>query len=268
MKIRFAFLSFMALASSAVAQTSYTAVMTSGSQTIHDTKTFDGVTVSGSGSFITQPGAIIRIGNIALQWSGCDATACIEADGSKHGLIVHTSGTQGSAIIGYSQSGAPGLLFAQDTHFDSPAAIIERTGIAGDSANSPTLLVKAGAETSGTTPIFKAGGCMALSGDNWVVVWGDGSCSLPGGILDNAGSTHGQVSIDPVHRQLLGPDGLSQTASWGSGVFSVPALAVTAAPATAGSPGIPGQIAFDTAYVYRCTAPNTWVRAPLTFSSW
>jgi hypothetical protein len=266
MNIRLIFLSLIAFTASAIAQTTNQSVMTHGNQVVHDTKTFDGVIVSGS--FITQPGTSIRIGNIALQWNGLDSTACIEADGSKHGLMVHTSGTQGSAIIGYSQSGAPGLLFAQDTNFDSPAVMIERTGIAGDVASSPTMLVRAGLETSGTTPILKVGGCLALSGDNWVIVWGDGALSLPGGVLDSTGSTHGKIAIDPVHRQLVGPDGISQAASWATGVFTVPSIAVTSAPASAYSPGIPGQISFDSAHVYRCTAPNTWVRAPLTFSSW
>ena len=35
-------------------------------------------------------------------------------------------------------------------------------------------------------------------------------------------------------------------------------------PATATSPGVKGQIAYDANYIYVCTATNTWVRSPLT----
>lgn len=268
MNIRLTLFTLLSLAASAVAQSSNQAVMVHGNQTVHDAKTFDTITISGSGVLATQPGATVRIGNLTLPWGGCDATASIEADGNRHALMAHTSGTQGSAIIGYSQSGAPGLVFVQDTHFDSPAAVIQRAGVPGDTASSPTLLITAGPETAPFTPIFKAGGCVALSGDNWIIMWGDGGLSLPGGILDNPGATHGRISIDPVHRQLVGPDGLTPAASWNTGVLTVPALAVTTAPESSTSPGIPGQIAFDSDYVYRCTAPNTWVRAQLTFAPW
>ncbi|MDQ5982417.1 MAG: hypothetical protein QG549_414 [Patescibacteria group bacterium] len=35
-------------------------------------------------------------------------------------------------------------------------------------------------------------------------------------------------------------------------------------PASATSPGVKGQIAYDASYIYVCTATNTWVRSPLT----
>ena len=40
----------------------------------------------------------------------------------------------------------------------------------------------------------------------------------------------------------------------------------SAAPATASSAGIPGQIAYASGYIYVCTATNTWQRAAL--STW
>lgn len=36
-----------------------------------------------------------------------------------------------------------------------------------------------------------------------------------------------------------------------------------AAPATATSPGAPGQVAYDSTHFYVCVAANTWVRATL-----
>ena len=45
-------------------------------------------------------------------------------------------------------------------------------------------------------------------------------------------------------------------------------LCLVAAPATATSAGVKGQIAFDAEYQYLCTATNTWVRAPLVYATW
>jgi hypothetical protein len=50
----------------------------------------------------------------------------------------------------------------------------------------------------------------------------------------------------------------SQITDLGSGT---PAL--VAAPATATSVGVAGQIAYDATHFYVCVAPNSWVRAAL-----
>ena len=42
---------------------------------------------------------------------------------------------------------------------------------------------------------------------------------------------------------------------------AVPQL--VAAPSTASSAGVPGQIAYDATHIYVCVATNTWVRAVL-----
>lgn len=49
----------------------------------------------------------------------------------------------------------------------------------------------------------------------------------------------------------------------GSGDIVPVFLSPTAAPENAASPGIAGQIAYDSFYVYICTATNTWKRALL-----
>jgi len=43
----------------------------------------------------------------------------------------------------------------------------------------------------------------------------------------------------------------------------VEAPASSVPPATASSPGIPGQIAFDATHIYICIAGGTWVRGTL-----
>ena len=140
--------------------------------------------------------------------------------GPQNALIAQTTGGDGIPVIAWSQSGAPALLVTQDTHFDNPALAVYRSGTAGNTTTSPTMLVQAGLETTGTTPVLQVGGCLAFSGDNWYIVWGDGSLSLPGGFLDNTGKTKGNLSIDPVHRQLVAEDGVTPVLSWAGGGVS------------------------------------------------
>ena len=45
-------------------------------------------------------------------------------------------------------------------------------------------------------------------------------------------------------------------------------MELVSVPATATSSGAVGQFAFDSSYIYRCTATNVWERAPLTFATW
>lgn len=52
----------------------------------------------------------------------------------------------------------------------------------------------------------------------------------------------------------------------GGGVLSWSAPLASAAPATATSAGMTGQIAFDATHIYVCVAPATWVRA--TLATW
>ena len=45
-------------------------------------------------------------------------------------------------------------------------------------------------------------------------------------------------------------------------------MELVSVPASADASGTAGQFAFDDNYIYRCTATNTWVRAPLSFATW
>lgn len=202
---------WLALAASAPAQTSNKAVMVNGDQQVLNKKTFEQVVVSASGSLITQPGAPIRIGNVALQWNGIGATVCIEADGNNHGLMVHSSGTQGNAIMAFSQSGAPAIKVWQETYATSPALIIGRSGIDAAPGLGPLL--------RGMQPASLAVSLLKFTGSGTFEVLHTGAPILGG-----------------------------------------------APPATATSPGTPGQIAWDASFFYVCTGVNEWKRAAL--SSW
>ena len=45
-------------------------------------------------------------------------------------------------------------------------------------------------------------------------------------------------------------------------------VCLVAAPDSASSAGVKGQIAIDGTYIYLCTAANTWVRASPAFATW
>lgn len=45
-------------------------------------------------------------------------------------------------------------------------------------------------------------------------------------------------------------------------------MELVSVPATADATGVVGQFAFDSDYIYRCIATNTWVRASLSFATW
>ncbi|XHR29605.1 MAG: hypothetical protein ACFUZC_03415 [Chthoniobacteraceae bacterium] len=136
--------------------------------------------------------------------------------------VFVSTGTQGTPLIGWSQSGASAGVITQDTHFDNPAFTIQRTGSDGDSTTTPTAIILAGKETAWNQPVLKVGGCLALSGDNYLTYWGNGSLSIPNGIYDNTGSTLGQLSIDPVHRQLVGTDGVTAKITWSGASVRLP----------------------------------------------
>ena len=164
-----------------------------------------------------------------LNWNG-NAELTVNTSGSTgnvDGLIAHSGGTDGIPIVAWSQSGAPALLVTQDTAFDNPALAIYRSGTTGQTTDSPALLVQAGGETTGTNEVAQVGGCLALTGDNWDIFWGDGGLSLSGGLLDNTGKTHGFLALDPVHRQLVAEDGVTAVLTWTGTQAQVGNLVVT-----------------------------------------
>ena len=68
-----------------------------------------------------------------------------------------------------------------------------------------------------------------------------------------------------VGRNVSGNANLDLRSS-GTGTVTIngnPALHVVAVPASATSGGDPGDVAFDTGFMYVCTAKNKWLRAPL-----
>ncbi|XHR29607.1 MAG: hypothetical protein ACFUZC_03425 [Chthoniobacteraceae bacterium] len=173
--------------------------------------------------------------------------------------VFVSTGTQGTPLIGWSQSGASAGVITQDTHFDNPAFTIQRTGSDGDSTTTPTAIILAGKETAWNQPVLKVGGCLALSGDNYLTYWGNGSLSIPNGIYDNTGSTLGQLSIDPVHRQLVGTDGVTAKITWSGASVRLPSQTLSNSDSAMTLALADGRYAI-------LSAANTWSAAQ-TFSS-
>jgi hypothetical protein len=74
-----------------------------------------------------------------------------------------------------------------------------------------------------------------------------------------AGNTVAWVDLPTYYVELIDNTGASQQIP----VLSSGSTATASPPATATSAGSPGQIAYDSNYVYVCVAANTWKRASL-----
>jgi hypothetical protein len=83
--------------------------------------------------------------------------------------------------------------------------------------------------------------------------------------------TYGFYEIGSSNTDIYFRDNMCRAADHATGdVFLGPGTSVdvaqVAAPATATSPGVTGQVAYDNSYTYRCIATNTWRRSAL--STW
>lgn len=73
------------------------------------------------------------------------------------------------------------------------------------------------------------------------------------------------TNVSLAQRLGVGSDGqvLTADSADSKGLSYKHPAAISSAPATATSPGVAGQIAFDSSFFYVCTAADTWVRTPL-----
>ena len=83
-------------------------------------------TLEHTGTFTTTAGTPVLFGKVRQIWTGMDTAVGIEAFGNRHGLVVHTSATQGAGIVSYSQSGAAAIKAYQDSHANSSALWVGR----------------------------------------------------------------------------------------------------------------------------------------------
>ena len=141
------------------------------------------------GTLFTISGTPVRFGNTELVWNGIDSTVCIEADGIKHGLVVHTSGIQGAGIVSYSQTGGAAIKAYQDTHADSSALWVGRSVVNGlnplVSGNAPLI--------SGQQPSTFAGALMRLTGSGTFQINNDGSIQIGMGSVPATHSSAGNA---------------------------------------------------------------------------
>lgn len=142
--------------------------------------------------------------------------------------IFHCSGNQPTPFVAWSQSGATAALIAQDTNFDQPALEIRRLGEVGQTITSPAVYIRVGQETAWNDAIYLMEACPLTSGDNAIVMWGNASMCVPGGIYSGHSKTDmGTLSVHARNRALVGADGVTNMLTWGGNTVSMPAATVT-----------------------------------------
>jgi hypothetical protein len=125
---------------------------------------------------------------------------------------------------------------------------------ASTSTSSGALVVSGGVGVAGSINAGTNG-----SGSTHIFTGGDGgSGSTIFALKDNAGTT--RVNVDGVGTVGIG---VNLVLSGSSNVFRITNAQT---PASASATGTAGTIAWDTSYIYVCTATNTWKRAAI--STW
>ncbi len=94
-------------------------------------------------------------------WNGAQAEFTLQGYSGRHGLIVHTTGTAGMGIIGWSSTGAQALKAVQDTYFDSPALTVFRPG-ATAANNAPAFNVVSSTGVADLTRYEGSGGSSSV----------------------------------------------------------------------------------------------------------
>lgn len=188
------------LAVFASAQTGSTVMTGTQTQVISGSKTIAGtLTISSTGTLFTLPGASITLGGTsALSWGltssaydtgnvwiGSPASSCFSMDGFgvNHTLIVRSSGLQGAAIVGLSESGAPGGIFVQKGSYTAPTTqVFHDYNPLTDGTNTATCAafgVYTSDEMGDWTPLAEFKRC-GITGDNGVVFFPNGSVQIRG----------------------------------------------------------------------------------------
>ena len=191
-----------------------------------------------NGSLVVPPGQTLRVDG-TLQtaqspvllgrwepdvWTGVEAfTSILSSDTNRHGLVVRTLNSAGAAIVGVSETGAPGGKFAQFGNYSSPAVWIGRdpnTWPWGDPPLSPTLMVTSPAiDTVTPVAVFKRN-----QNDTVFSIGSDGSVTAPLQTYTDANAlvTRGYADANYGGAPDLSGTGLDSTVAGAGAVASGP----------------------------------------------
>jgi hypothetical protein len=127
---------------------------------------------TGGGWTGAQATGVYLTGGAQESFNGVEATVTIEGYGTMHGLIVHTTGNEGMALICISDTGGPAVKCLQNNLFDYPANLTWRAGttVSTDSA---------------AREVHAPSGLADL--DRW---FGDGAGQTPSSSVDHFGAMH------------------------------------------------------------------------------
>ena len=182
--------------------------------------TGDGWIISAAGITSTSGTCVICGGTSSLSWGlmssayaeqayvSATASACYSfyGFGTNDTAIFLSSGLQGPAIVGWSESGSPGGIFTQRGYYSSPVVQVIRDSQPGDpAATAPLLDVDAGTETPDNIPVSQFKRCIT-SGDNGVLIYGDGSIGFLNGYRPTAPNP-GRIYYDQTAHHWYGWNG-------------------------------------------------------------
>lgn len=211
--------------------------------------------------------AATTLGNSGITISGTTVTlpGALTSTGKVSALNISSGGFAG--VFTYSATGASIGVGGSATTTDSTGnhqalgvegvAILAGSNVVGDTAygifatSSDTSSGGAANEISaGIFQYTTTSRTVLGTGVHISAPAGTAGTTLAGLLIDNQGSGTNKYAIKTG----------TGTVSFGDPVFAIPNAA---APSTATSTGIAGQIAWDATNIYVCVATNTWVRAAL-----
>ncbi len=149
-------------------------------------------------------------------WGGIPAVLDVEGENTLHGIMSHVYGSQGNAIIGYSQSGGCGLKAYQDTHGTCDALFVGRATANGapwsdgSTALPPVAAIgQLNTINASLLHVFSINSSGADTADFWI----DGSCNI---------TTTGSASVSAIKVGSVGSP--VQAIYSGTASLTVPSL--------------------------------------------
>ena len=234
------------------------------------------------------PGSFMTISLTALPAgdmdNGNDASINLSSDGI---VTLSLSAISSSGGTGTDTNGGNASITLFNVNCVSPTVTAGAGNGAGSSGGSYISIT--------ATPVFVANATNAGSASNADYATNAGSASdayyatnagsasnadyatNAGGASDATNADYATNAGNATYADYASNAGSASNADYATNAGNADAIANGAAgdgltwttpPSSASSTGTTGQIAFDGAYIYLCTATDTWVRTPVVYTTW